>query len=34
MTQNINEYLWGDLKVDPSSSVPVEVTEEMITGGS
>ena len=31
MTQNINEYLWGDLKVDLSSSFPVKVTEEMIT---
>ena len=34
MTQNINEYLWGDLKVGLSSSFPVKVTEEMITGDS
>ena len=34
MTQNINEYLWGDLKSGLSSSFPVKVTEEMITGGS
>ena len=33
MTQNINEYLWGNLKVCLSSSFPVKVTEEMITGG-
>jgi len=30
MTQNINEYLWGDLKVGLSSSFPVKVTEEMM----
>ena len=30
MTQNINEYLWEDLKIGLSSSFSAKITEEML----
>ena len=30
MTQNMNEYLWEDLKIGLSSSFSAKITEEML----